>query len=668
MSDLILELYTEEIPALMQQNAEEGYRAIFIKNFEAMQISFQELNTYIGPRRIVIHVTGLPKKTLAKHLDLKGPRVGAPQQALDGFCKTNNISINQTQIEEIGGIEYHTYKAVLPEIDLQNILPKLICDSISEYIWPKSMYWGNYGMKNVRPMLNILCLFDDNILEFTHEHLASNNYSFGHRFVSNDKFIVKSWTDYISNLEKNFVILERSQRLNIINRDIEIIRQENKLLVPLDNRLLEEVAGLVEYPVVLLGKIPEKFMHVPKEILILAMKTHQKYFYTTYEDGTFAPYFIFVSNLPNAGEDVILGNERVLSARLSDAAYFYIQDQKTSLESRLEKLKNVVFHAKLGSIFDKAERLVKMSEYIAPQDIHLKKAALLCKADLVTEAVVEFPELQGIMGSYYAALEGFDKETSQAIKNHYLPMGNNDDIPTHTASFLSLIDKVDSLVGLMLAGERATGSKDPYALRRYAIGIIRIILKNQMTEINIRKLIEYNLSLFPLKEEVKDEILSFIEDRLKGYFKDQYDIKLINAATNLSHDDNLCSIEKKLQILQGFIHTKKGQSLIQLYSRVTNILKGQDEVTQIDISKFKEKEEEILHEASQKIIPALMEASKNKDYTKAFEELSNLEEPIAEFFDNVLVNDEDKSIANNRRAILSYISKAFDSVIKFECL
>jgi glycyl-tRNA synthetase beta chain len=668
MSELILELYTEEIPALMQQNAQKAYESIFTKKFAEQEITFQALEVHIGPRRLALHVSGLPLKSMVKHVELKGPKADAPSQAVLGFCKTNNISQENLQIESINNINYYVYKSILPETELVQILPTLLTTSLAEYIWPKSMCWSNYGIKYVRPLLNIMCIFNGETLEFSYAHLKSNNQSFGHRFIGYTKFTVTSWKQYLDSLANSHVILESTERHQIITQGIRKITAEKQLLAPIDPKLLEEVVGLVEFPVVLCGTIPERFMNVPKEILILAMKTHQKYFYTTFEDGSFAPYFIFVSNLPNASDDVIQGNERVLSARLSDAAYFFIQDQKTSLESRLDKLKSVVFHAKLGSIYDKSLRLIKIANHLDPKNSDLVNAARICKADLVTEAVVEFPELQGIMGSYYSELEGSTKNTVQAIRNHYLPLGNNDDIPTSTAASLALIDKMDSLVSLMFAGERATGSKDPYALRRYAIGIIKIILENNMHNFNITNLIDYNLNLHTSDTTIRSDIISFIEDRIKGYFKERYEHKLINAVVDLSIDDNLCSIEKKLLVLNSFVTTTKGQNLIQLYSRVANIIKDASNLDSVDPTKFITASEKDLYNALMHATPLIEKGLNSKDYNAIFTYLTNLEEPIATFFDAVLVNDSDISIANNRKSLLESIASVFTKVAKFEYL
>jgi len=665
MSELILELYTEEIPAFMQKKAEEAYHAIFTNAFEAEEIMYQSLEMHVGPRRVVLHVTGLPEKSLAKHISLRGPKVGAPQQAIEGFCKASNITKEELTIQSVKDQDHYMYEFVKPEIELAQILPTLLHNAISEYVWPKSMHWGSYDMKWVRPMLNLMCIFNGQILDFSYFHLRANNKSFGHRFIDQESFTISNWQEYTSNLAKARVILERSERLDIIMRGIEAIQEEKNLIADMDPRLLEEVCGIVEYPNVLIGNIPAKFMNVPNEILSLAMKTHQRYFTTRTKDGAFAPYFVFVTNLPGNGDEIVAGNEKVLSARLADAAYFYTQDQKTPLESRLEKLKEVVFHAKLGSLYDKTLRLVSLAQYLKPNDHDLAAAAKLCKCDLVTEAVSEFPELQGIMGGYYAALEGTSEPISLAIRNHYLPLGNNDDVPTGHAAYLALVDKMDSLVCLMSAGERATGSKDPYALRRYALGIIKIILQNKIENINIRDLI---VAVARTDDKVQNEILKFIEERFKYYLKDEYDIGAINAATHLSIEDDLCILAKKVKAIDNFMRGERGDLLLQLYKRVTNILGNEKVSHNVDLGKFTTDEERDLYKVIKEVTPKVTERLDAKDFEHALESLNLLGESIAQFFDNVLVNDPDNSVAQNRKSLLMSIANIFNQIARFEKL
>lgn len=677
MSELILELYTEEIPALMQRPAEEEYKRIFEKAFVNAQIEYSLLEVHIGPRRVAVHIDGLPAKLPAKNIELKGPKVGAPDMAIEGFCKANNISKNDLVIKNLGAGECYFYEYTTKEQPITEILPQILVSSINEYSWPKSMYWGDYSIKWVRPLLNVMCILDSKILPLEYGHLSSNNFSFGHRFIANQKFTVENWGDYLTKLKKSFVVLSRADRTNLIKAGIESIEKEHNLFVEIDSRLLEEISGLAEHISVLIGKIPEKFMHLPSEILVTSMRTHQRYFPTKFKDGKFAPYFVFVSNLP--GDDlsgVVSGNEKVLSARLSDAIYFYNQDKKRSLEDRVEDLKSVLFHAKLGTIFDKSQRLVAIAEFLQSGNKDLARSALLCKADLVTEAVGEFPELQGIMGSYYALEAGANAEVVDAIRNHYRPLGNDDEVPAGTAAYLALADKIDSLVGLMLAGERATGSKDPYALRRYALSIIKIIVENKLGGIKLRNLIThvielYDLSLRGAGGDTAIHIIQFIEERLKHWIVASHldaspNDGLVNAAIDLSLEDDLVITINKLKTLDSMMKSSEGEILLQLYRRVSKILGDEKTAANIDESKFKADEEKSLYAAIRNILPEIESALKSKDFTAALSNLCSLNDPISKFFDNVMVNDPDTEIANNRKAILKLMADVFGKIANFE--
>jgi glycyl-tRNA synthetase beta chain len=670
MSELILELYTEEIPALMQRPAEEEYKRIFAKKLLDNGIEYSLLEIYIGPRRVTIHIDGLPAKLPAKNIELKGPRVGSPDAAIEGFCKANNISKNDLVVKNIGTQECYFYEHTTKERLIEEIFPQILTSSIAEYSWPKSMYWGSYNIKWVRPLLNIMCILDGKILPLEYGHLRSNSFSFGHRFIANEKFIVENWQDYLSKLKNSFVVLSRGERTSLIKTGIESIEKKHNLTVEIDPRLLEEVSGLVEHISVLIGKIPEKFMHLPSEILVTSMRTHQRYFPTRFKDGKFAPYFVFVSNLPGGDlSEVVSGNEKVLSARLADAAYFYSQDKKYKLEDRVEDLKSVLFHAKLGTIYDKSQRLVAIADLLQSGNKNLARAALLCKADLVTEAVGEFPELQGIMGSYYAIESGEEKEVADAIRSHYKPLGNDDDMPTGTAAYLALADKIDSLVGLMLAGERATGSKDPYALRRYALSIIKIIVDNNLEGIGLKYLVSDVMELYPSTLEdvaVGEAVYRFIEERLKHLVASSYSDGLINAAIDLSLEDDLVITIEKLKILDNLMKSSDGEILLQLYRRVANILGDEKISANIDESKFKLPEEKELYSAIRSILPEIESSLKSKDSSSALSNLCSLNNPISKFFDNVMVNDTDAAIANNRKAILKLVADLFGKIAHFE--
>ncbi|WP_202069480.1 glycine--tRNA ligase subunit beta [Rickettsia tillamookensis] len=664
MSELLLELFSEEIPALMQKNAEEGYFNIFTKIFEENEI-FAKVQLFVGPRRITLHATYLPKVTLPKETEIKGPSLDAPEAAINGFCKAHNVSKLELSTKLINNQLYYFFVKKTEEREIKEILPEIIIEAINKYSWAKSMFWGDYNIKWVRPLRNILCIFDGEVLPLQFGHLTSNNITFGHRLNCNKKLKITDFEDYKSKILENHVILERTKREEIIKTGLLELANSHDLNIKEDNRLIEEVAGLSEFPVVLLGKISKKFLELPKEVLISSMRTHQKYFCLFDKEGNFAQYFLFVSNGRFANTKLVIkGNEKVLSARLSDALYFYKQDVAKTLESRLGKLEAVTFHAKLGNLREKVERVAKICGHIAPNNKDLITAAKLCKSDLVSEMVGEFPDLQGIMGYYYAKHEGLGEEVAAAIRDHYKPQGLNDNIPSGNAALLALADKLDSLTGLMIAGEAPTGSGDPYALRRQALGIIKIIIENKL-ELNLNDLINFSINLYKdLSDENKNLVVSFFEERAKFYFKNDYDIALINAVLNL----NLLDTKFKLDALKEFLIENAGKQLLNAYKRASNIIDGQKITGLVDASLFSTQPEQELFEVIQKISSQIIDSIADKDYKKALSLLSSLLAPITSFFDNVLVNDPDPKIVGNRLSLLQNICELFDKVAKFNRL
>lgn len=659
MSELLLELFSEEIPAFMQKKAEEGYLNIFTKIFEENEI-FAKLQVFLGPRRITLYATNLPKVTLPNEIEIKGPSTEAPETAIKGFCKAHNVSKLVLSTKLINNQLYYFYIKKVAEREIKEILSEIIVEAINKYSWAKSMFWGNYNIKWIRPLRNILCIFDGEILPLQFGHLTANNITFGHRLTDNKKLEITDFEDYKTKLIENHVILERLKREEIIKTGLLEQASALNLTTKEDLRLVEEVAGLSEFPVTLCGTIPQKFLELPKEVLTSSMRTHQKYFCLFDKKGNFAPYFLFVSNGNFANSKLVVqGNEKVLSARLSDALYFYKQDISKNLKSNLEKLEVVTFHTKLGSLKEKVERITNICKYIDPDNKDLIMSAKLCKNDLVSEMVTEFPELQGIMGYYYAKHEGWSEEIAAAIRDHYKPQGLSDSVlPIGNAALLAFADKLDSLVGLMIAGEAPTGSGDPYALRRQALGIIRIIVENKL-ELHLSSLIDFSLKLYKDSAD-QDLIISFFEERAKFYFKNEYDITLINAVLDL----NLANIKFKLDALKEFLEKEDGKQLLNAYKRASNILESQNIDGVIEPNLFSTQPEKELFEVTQKLSVKIV----GKDYDKALNLLQTLLTPITSFFDNVLVNDNDPKIAQNRLLMLQDVCELFHKIAKFNRL
>lgn len=668
MADLLLELYSEEIPARMQKNAELQYKQILEKYFARHNIDYHNIEISSGPCRITIISSGINSKIKILSQKIKGPNVTASSNATNGFCTKYNISKTDLTTEIIDGREYYFYDSPGYEVQTKDILIDILPKVISSHIWPKSMKWGSYNISYVRPLRNILCLFDNKILKFNYGHLESNDITFGHKFLSSS-FKVMDIASYKKILEERYVILGRNTRKKIILDQISECL-DDKYEAVINDRLLEEVIGLIEYPKILVGKIDKKFLSLPIEVIKLTLEIHQKYFIVIEKTpekigestNNLVDKFVFVANSPNHGEKVVSGNEKVLEARLSDAAYFYQLDLETKITDYLSKLKQVIFHSKLGSMFDKTNRLmelvkfIKMSLKINDKDAYnLEQAAKICKCDLVSNLVNELPELQGIIGKYYAQNAKLDDEISEAISLHYKPTTIDDQAPEGISALLALIDKTDSLVGLYIAGERATSTKDPYSLRRYAIGIIKIILHNKL-DINLKEFFEYSVKIYnqdKIDAKIIDGLLAFLYDRFKNLLYSNYDKQLVNAC--YSEDILLCFERVKI-----FSNYDMLTSIISAYKRACNIC---NDITDknIDVSLFNTKYEKQLME--------VIDSSNllNNTTEQALDLCLQLSEKLNLLLDNVYINDEnnDTKLINNRMALIYSSINIFDRFAKW---
>ncbi len=695
MSQLLIELFSEEIPAMMQSKAEIAYLNIFTKYFQEKKIGFKDIKIFVGPRRVVIHADGLDKEIKGQAISIKGPKVGSPELAIEGFCKSNNINKADLVIQDVKGAKCYFYEKEITSQKITDIFLKSLAEPIMEYVWSKSMYWSDYKIKWVRPLKNILCVFDGEIIPFKLGHLRANNITFGHRFMSPKEILVKNVANYKEDLEDNFVMLDRSDRIRKIEAGLKIKiddlnkKYKSSYFIKHDPTLLEEVAGLVEWPVVLHGRIEDKFLTLPIEVLVASMRTHQKYFsvfsnpilFSTKdepfkaEEIDFASFFLFVSNIKSSDESIVIeGNKKVLSARLDDALYFYNQDLKTTLEEKSKKLDKVVFHAKLGSMRAKIDRLKELVAFINPNANDIIAAASICKSDIVSEVVGEFPSLQGIMGYYYAKSEGKEDYVAIAIRDHYKPQGPSDSVPSKEAGLLALADKIDSLCGLMLAGEKPTGSKDPYALRRLALGIIRIILENQWVgNVNITELVGESCKLYSkiinYSKNDQDQIILFIEERAKNYFKDKFDNSQVNASVNFKLEPSLLATKSKLEAVKEFLSTDQGKDLLKSYKRVSNMIgianiNPDDKIdSKIELLSEEKKLLEYVENNSDSLIHKSILV-----YNVALQELSSIKVILDQYFENVMVMDEDPSIAKNRLLILAKAKSIFNRIVNFDLL
>lgn len=762
MPDLLLELFSEEIPARMQRKAAGDLKKIVTNKLVDCGLVYEAAREYWTPRRLTLDIRGLTPRSKDVHEERKGPSVKAPEQAIAGFLRSaglNDISEAEIVSDPKKG-DFYVAKIVKKGRSAEEIIADIMPDIIRSFPWPKSMRWGSQSAdKNalhwVRPLKNILCVFgpenaDTEVIPFEINGLTSNNITYGHRFLSDGQPIeVKRFDDYVTRLEQEKVILDADRRKEIILADANNLCFAKGLVLVEDDALAEEVSGLVEWPVVLMGEFEESFLAIPPEIIQLTIRVNQKCFVTRKQgtDTGLSNHFILVSNIaaPDGGKEIARGNGKVVRARLSDALYFWQTDQhnlpdlpqlklsadkleldlKKPLDQRMARLDhlNVTFHAKLGTQGARVERIAALAVAIAPlvgaDPALAKRAALLAKADLQTEAVGEFPELQGVMGHKYALLQNEDESVAQAIEDHYKPQGPTDRIPREPVSIaVALADKIDTLVGFWLIDEKPTGSKDPFALRRACLGVIRLLLVRDWTihllpifkqAIGLlsrhtieRALVAYERKLSTEKARETDaaedfsnavrmeeskleyefsaksepvllDLLSFFHERLKVYLKDEGARHDAIEAVLTNDADDLLQVARRVEALISFINTDDGENLLSGSKRAFNILEAEiKKSTQIadnvDPELLIEAEEKTLYEAIGQTEKATQSHIDAGDFSGALLSLANLRQPVDAFFEKVLVNDENHAIRANRLALLMRIRSVMCKVADFSKL
>jgi len=687
MAELLLELFSEEIPARMQARAADDLKRLVTEKLKAAGLSFTRADAYATPRRLALVVDGLPTAQPDVKEEKKGPRVGSPQQAIDGFLKSAGLSsLDQCEKRDTGKGEF--YFAVIEKKGgaTSAVLERAIGEVLQELPWPKSMRWAGYGFRWVRPLHSIIFVFDGKpiVAEFKLGNFVQKTgpETRGHRFLAPGTITVSSFVDYQSKLRAAKVILDPAERRAEIWKQAQTLAAKEGLTVRPDEALLDEVTGLVEWPVALLGRIDDAFMTLPPEVMTTTMRVNQKYFAVLSSDGSLAPRFIVTANTEadDGGKAIVAGNERVLRARLSDAQFFWEQDKKVRLADRVPALDGITYHAKLGSVGDKVKRMralaAVLSERIPSGDAGLAdQAAHLAKADLVSGMVGEFPELQGIMGRYYARNEGLSDAVADAIADHYKPLGPNDLCPTAPVSIaVALAEKIDSLVGFFTIDERPTGSKDPFALRRAALGIIRLILENKL-RLALRAVFEQSYRSYALgntPQPVVGLLMDFFADRLKVALKEQgirHD--LISAVFALGDEDDLTRLIARVDALKGFVESPDGVNLLAAHKRAANIVRIEEKKDNtrhdggIDPSALVEEPERELNTALSIVSEAAKDAIAREDFTGAMSAMAQLRAPVDAFFDKVTVNDKDPKLRANRLRMLSAINATLSAVADF---
>ncbi|WP_025899312.1 glycine--tRNA ligase subunit beta [Sneathiella glossodoripedis] len=680
MAELLLELFSEEIPARMQVKAASDLERLLVASLKEAGVEYGAVTSYSTPRRLTLVIAGLPHSQPDKSEERRGPRVGAPEKALEGFLRSTGLS--KDQLEERETPKGSFYYAVIETKGGQtsDVLKDIIPAALSALPWAKPMKWNAHKARWVRPLHNILCLFDGAVLPIEWEHLTATGHTYGHRFMAPDTIVVKDFADYHSKLRSAYVILDDAERRDIILKDATSLAKDEGLELIEDPGLLAEVAGLVEWPEVLIGGIDPQFMDVPQEALISAMRSHQKYFSLSDGTGKMAPRFITVANLraEDGGKKIVAGNERVLSARLSDAKFFWDLDRKETLESRVDALEKVVFHARLGTVRQKVARIAELAKVIAPfvpqaDADKCVRAALLCKADLTTEMVGEFADLQGLMGRYYAEHDGEDADIACALQEHYSPLGPNDACPSAAVSVVvALADKIDTLVGFFAMNEKPTGSKDPYALRRAALGVIRLVLENGL-RLPLLKIFEKADELQIIDEKLQaSELLEFFADRLKVHLKEQnvrHDY--IAAVFALGGTSDLVRLMAQVSALSQFLESEDGANLLIAYRRAANILRIEEKKDGVsynetpDKSLFTRDEEIKLFDQIEDVSGLVAAALGADEFDAASRAAATLRGPVDAFFDNVIVNADEADVRSNRLRLLASIRNSLDQLADF---
>ena len=681
---LLLELFCEEIPARMQKRAADDLKNLITAGLKDASLSFEDAHGYVTPRRLAIVVDGIPEAQPDVSEERRGPRIDAPEKAIEGFLKGNGVTLDQCEKRDTGKGEF--WFAVIDRKGraTADVLKTLLPESIHKLSWQKSMRWGEGSFRWVRPLQRVMCVLDGELLALEiAPGIPCGNVTTGHRFMGPEQFEVGFFDDYEKMLQHKKVILKVATRRKLIEEKATALAEADGFSLKRDPGLLAEVSGLVEWPVPLLGSIDAEFMALPDEVLTTSMRSHQKYFSVVAEDGKLAPRFVVVSNMEaeDGGAAIVAGNERVLRARLADAKFFWDQDRKETLESRVPLLAQMMFHEKLGTLEEKIARIEALAVVLAPivgaDSEQAKRAAHLCKADLMTGMVGEFASLQGVMGRYYAVAEGERPDVAQAIAEHYAPAGPDDMCPSVSVSIaVSLADKIDTLIGFFGIDEKPTGSRDPYGLRRAALGIIRMILENGIRLPLLTafgKAAElYGAALPTGSCAISESLITFFADRLKVHLRSsgvRHD--LIAAVFALGDEDDLVRLVSRVEALTRFLESDDGANLLAAHKRASNIVAIEEKKDSVrfdgavDPALLTDANESALFESLTIVVAKIQPLLAEELYDDAMKVLAGLRNPVDKFFDAVTVNADDPATRQNRLHLLSQIGAAMGEIAEF---
>ena len=684
MSEFFLELFSEEIPSNLQKKLRDDLLENFQKSFNEKSIEFKNSFCKSTPNRAVIVFEGLKKETIIKSEEIKGPNIKAPEKATEGFLRSNNITKKDLIIKKTDKGDFYFFKKKQQKIKTQNILKDLILENLNRIQWKKSMRWG-YGQLNWgRPLKSILAIYDKKKIDFKFHHILSNNFTFLDAQFEEKTKIVKDYKDYQSSLKKIEKIVDNDERKKIIEKQFDKIENKKNFLIDRNSKVLDEVINLTDQPNSIICKFDERFLKIPKEILIITMQHHQKYFPTYNTKGDLTNEFIVVSNKLDKKGLIKLGNERVVEARLTDAEFFWNKDKSLNLVKQVSKLKAMNYFEGLGTYYDKAQRMRKLGSMISDELLISKEkvelSASISKVDLISEIVGEFPELQGLMGGYFAEAQGFEKDISIAISEQYLPVGLDSKISKKPYSIaLSISDKLDSLVGFFGIDKKPTSSKDPFALRRVALGLVRTIIENKK-DFKIKDLIRYSASLYETQnlkltnQNLFNDLEDFLIDRFRYYMREKNIRNDIVEASIVNINLNTPTIEfDKAKTLNKLINNQSGKDVIAIYKRASNIIESEnrkkfklDNTTDPGI--FKSDFERNLLNKINDIRKYFSSIDNSENYEETLSILASAKEPLDAFFDNVQVNDKDENIKKNRLELLQMFCKTFENFTNFSKL
>ena len=681
MPEFLLELYSEEIPPQLQINARNQLKQQLETSLEKEGIKNKECFEYSSPTRLSIYIKGLPEKIEIDSKEIKGPKVGVPENILQGFTNSHNVSKKDLFKKKIEKGEFYFIKTIKKNILVEDLLANILPKAISAINWKKSMKWSTNNLMWGRPLRSIFSIFNCKKLNFKYQHLESTDNIIIEQDLITKFQKIKSFNDYFSFLKSNKIIVDQNERQKIILKRFNSVSKSKNYKEHYNQRLLEEVVNIVENPNVLLINFEKDYLKIPQEIIISTLEKHQRYFPIFDSREKLTNYFFVVANKKDEKKFITEGNKRVVEARLSDAKFFWEKDRSKNLIKQIAKLKAIIFYEKIGTIYDKTQRIKNLAGLLSDElNINKEKAqvaASISKSDLCSDLVSEYPELQGVMGKYFALSQGFEEDVANSISEHYLPSGLTSALPKKPFSYsISIVDKIDSLVGFFLINEKPTSSKDPFALRRAAIGLLRIIIENKLS-IRLRDLIIYAIRLYEEQGvEIKNknteiEVLEFLKDRMRNILKlKNIKIDIIEASISSHTGDNFLDLFKKNILMNKYINKDVGVNAISSYKRASNIADKVDKriAGRPDAVLFRTNEEKILFEKINEIRKAFTVKESNKDYESLLIRLSETKQFTDNFFDNVIVNDENQDIKNNRLELLKMFCNTFDNFIDFSKL